>query len=312
MFLTENISNEYIKSRIHLWYIINNLGGIKRLGVSGGGVEKNNLFIKDVIYYDKYKFYFHISKETENTILIVISNNTNKFECATIRIDLKDKFSELIGIYGNETCAEPRLPVFGKGKILLKCILDLLKNKLKRLLGKYYVKINYIELSDNSKKHCTNTNKFFTMFMSDFYTLIEGVPWYYKFGFRHIDQIANIDIEKNKQIMDNIKVSDINSKDIIKNSIKNFKNKINIAKNISLEPNIKDIENYNFIKNYKKQLYVYLKERKNDLIKSVIKNLSQNLDGCKLIYCIHEELMKEIGLVSIKSKYPDNNYILSL
>jgi hypothetical protein len=93
MFLTENISNEYIKSRIHLWYIINNLGGIKRLGVSGGGVEKNNLFIKDVIYYDKYKFYFYISKETENTILIVISNNTNKFECATIRIDLKDKFS---------------------------------------------------------------------------------------------------------------------------------------------------------------------------------------------------------------------------
>jgi hypothetical protein len=62
----------------------------------------------------------------------------------------------------------------------------------------------------------------------------------------------------------------------------------------------------------KKELYNYFKHQSDELIKNCIRELSKKDDGCKLVYCIHSELMKDMKLVSLKIKYMEDNYILDV
>jgi hypothetical protein len=304
MFLIEKIYNKHIKNYVSTWYFRNNLINVRQKGVIGGGSD----VINEVIYFNRYKFYFNISKLSEDVILIVITNNDRKLECATLKIDITNHFAELTGIVGNKTCAEPMLPVFGKGNILMNCIIN--------YLGKnpYGIDIKYIELSDTSKKNCNN-DKDFSMYMSDFYTLIEGVPWYTRFGFKHISNIANLDIKRNREILLKLHVSDINIEEIINNSLNYFNERINRAKMELVEPDRQDIKNYKYLKVAKDVCIEMFQEKRDNLLRTCIKDIAENGDndeGCKLIYCIHKELMKAIGLVSIPLKNFKNEYRLFL
>jgi hypothetical protein len=307
MFLSEGIKNPHIKSYIEKWCVKNNLNEKK-----GGGLKKGEN--KITIKYDKYNFYFKIFINNSNDIYITVNNERYTSNCAIIEVFIDKHYATLEGIQGNVNCASPTLPIFGKGTILLNCIIDFIKNKLPEILNKK-IKIEYIKLDDTSKKNCDQGTKVFSMYMSDFYILIEGIPWYYKFGFRNEESLANRDIENNKIIMSSIKVNNIDIKQIIINSLKNLKNKIIEAKSNSLKPNEKNIQKYNFLKDYKNELFEFFNQRNDMLLKKCIRELSENGEndeGCKLIYCIHQELMNYIGLISIKSKYNNDEYLLEL
>ena len=302
-FLLKDIKNNKIKKQIKILYYLNNLRDKKSKIKKGGG--RVDTFIYTC---EKYNFKFRIVKSIDD-IFITILNQKYNYDCAFIVINIdqlsknnNETYAILNGIKGNIDCAVPQLPVFGKGSILLKCIIHFFKNKWKNLWKNNCIIIKYIQLSDNSKKYCeNNSDNTFMIYMSDFYTLIKGVPWYYKFGFIHNTMKANKDIEENKNKMDIMKGSDIDIKKIIINSLNNLD-----------KEDKKDILRYEILELHKEKLYNFFRHRQNELLKNSIEKICKNKVGCKLICCIYEEIMKEMNIISIKSKYKDDIYNLYL
>ena len=302
-FLLKDIKNNKIKKEIKILYYLNNLREKKSKIKKDGGIHTYNYTC------EIYNFKFRIVKSTDD-IFITILNQKYNYDCAFIVINIdqlcknnNETYALLNGIKGNIDCAVPQLPVFGKGSILLKCIINFFKNKWQNIWKNNCPIIKYIQLSDNSKKYCDNNdnNSVAIIYMSDFYTLIRGVPWYYKFGFIHNTSKANMDIEENNKKMEIIKGSDIDIKKIIINSLNNLDKK-----------DMKDMLRYEMLELHKKNLYKFFKDRQNELIKNIIEEICKKKVGCKLIYCIHEEIMKEMNIISIKSKYKDDTYNLYL
>ena len=170
--------------------------------------------------YKGYKFRIHIEKQDDITINI-LTHNVNPLFCGIIDINKKGKVAALINISSYKNCTIPDLINKG-GSIILNFIIGFLK------LNKNSLGINRIVLRDNSTKFCNKCPEQINMAMM--YTLLYGDTWYGKYGFRPYDTMQNKPYQphvdsynKNKNIIQNAKVIDVNLIKYFKDAVKLFK-----------------------------------------------------------------------------------------
>lgn len=231
--------------------------------------------------YKGYVFNLRVQylKDVEMDIYIESINTNEIINCALIMVNLINKSAILQSLNGNINCAEPKLPIIGKGTILM----DFIKNSItKKLLKRFNIK--YIDVDDNSKVYCNPNKKQFRFDYSKLYSLMSGMPWYYKFGFNNLDNEVNEDIKYNINIINQIKVNEINfDKLLILIYDDNIKNKIEY-----INKNIDKLRNY---------------FNSNLLLKNVIRKMFS--DDCELLYYIYNDIYRIIKLINIS----DNNTV---
>jgi hypothetical protein len=128
-------------------------------------------------------------------------------ECVYVIISKEDKTAEIHGIGSYSSCLQETNQ--SVGSTLLKLTLKLLK----KYQDKWQIKM--VILTDNSIKKCHKTDIKLSIMM----TLLTGDTWYGRYGFRPIkitgdtysfDELEGKKYEKNKKIINTIKISDIN------------------------------------------------------------------------------------------------------
>ncbi len=188
-------------------------------------------------------------------------------DCVFVIIDKTSGVAEIHGIGNYKSCIiDTNQSV---GSTLLKITLKMLR-KYKEKLG-----IKLIILTDNSVKRCHNVN----IKLPNMMTLLTGDTWYGRYGFRPITRSADsytIDktalsyYEKNKQIMSQVKITDID-----------------LIKYISLTKNDKLI----------KAVGQLVKLDPNMLIKDFLTNFIRDYDStCEMFYEFYEKLYGKLGL----------------
>ena len=203
----------------------------------------------------------YVFQKRENGNFVILFSMDNKHNCVIVSIDTELRVANIDGINGD-------VPYCVMGQEHIGS--DLLQITLK-MLKKYHdkLKIDVITLTDNSYKRC-GKNKITLSTMS---ILTSGDTWYGKHGFRPVEYDVEFNIicheyfnklyNKNKNIMNNIKLKDI---DLLKyfSKIKNFdKDQFEHVKCIITDnPDmlIKDflkkfLKNYNTTCNYFEQFY---------------------------------------------------------
>lgn len=188
-------------------------------------------------------------------------------DCVFVIIDRPSGVAEIHGIGNYKSClADTNTNI---GSTLLKITLKMLY-KYKEKLG-----IKLIVLTDNSIKYCKNKEIKLALML----TLLTGDTWYGKYGFRPVIRSSNsyaIDktdldhYEKNKQIMSQVKITDID-----------------LNKYISLTKNDKLM----------KAVVQLIKSNPNMLIKDFLTNFIRDYDStCELFYEFYEKLYVKLGL----------------
>jgi hypothetical protein len=143
----------------------------------------------------KYKIYiYEEAMDNKYHVLYII----NEVECISIIIDKKNHIAEVQCIGTGQTCMNEN-----EVNIKLKITLNML------LEYKETLNINKIILSDNTFKKCNNKK----IMLSTMSTLLTGDTWYGKYGFRPNEDFYITVYEKNKKIMNAIRLKDI---DLIK------------------------------------------------------------------------------------------------
>jgi hypothetical protein len=188
-------------------------------------------------------------------------------DCVFVIIDRTSGVGEIHGIGNYKSClVDTNQSV---GSTLLKITLKML-HKYKEKLG-----IKLILLTDNSVKKCKNKEIKLALML----TLLSGDTWYGKYGFRPVIRSAysytidktNLDYyEKNKQIMNQVKINDID-----------------LIKYISLTKNDKLI----------KAVVRLVKTNPNMLVKDFLTNFIRDYDStCEIFYEFYEKLFVGLGL----------------
>ena len=217
---------------------------------------------------DRHVYAIHNNDDDENTqecMLIFIAKDNNKMPFAYI---------ENISAYDNcYKCASMKTKT---GTFLLTFMLNLIKNKLK---DKY--KLKYIQLRDNSIYHCKLSDA--TIKFSAFYMLTRGDTWYGKYGFVPFDdEKLKADKEyaaiymKNKQIVNDIKVQQVNMLKLIYTAI----------------IKLKMTDKYT-----KKYISEIIEPNKNKSIKDFLYLFTKKLDKtCAIFSSFYEELMNDLHM----------------
>lgn len=177
--------------------------------------EKYNLLFQQfggagkklTVTHNDHKYIFEQTMDDDYYILF---SKDEKEECVMIVISKKEKTAEIHGIGNYRSCLLDTTE--NVGSTLFKITIKMIK-KYKDRFG-----IEMIILADNSVKKCNNNN----IKLSNMLTLLTGETWYGKYGFRPIEYSDNKYIidkhsselyEKNKHIIDTLKISDF---DLIK------------------------------------------------------------------------------------------------
>lgn len=238
----------------------------------GGGGNDFASKIKDklTVEYNNFKYIFEKSIIDDNHYVLTSKNND---DCVSIIIS-KNGYAEIHDIGNYRSCLQDTNEHIG---------LHLLKLTIK-MLKKYKdtFKIKMVTLTDNSIKSCSSDS----IYLSHMLVLLTGDTWYGKYGFRpinynnnnyKIDEISNEKYEKNKVIINKLKITDIN---LLKY--------ISLTKNDALIKVTKNIIN----------------EQSNMLLKDYLFNLLKDYDKtCKLFVTFYRELYDAIGLKEFY-KYP--------
>lgn len=246
----------------------------------GGGIEKTH-----ILEFNGYTFKVSVEKNDSDILINILTYKEQDPEsCANITIDKKSGIAILGNISYHEGCGKPiqrdhtiyrGIPENPTGSMILKFVLKFLKKNKKEL------KINRIVLTDNSYKICNKCND---IKLSNLNLLLYGDTWYGKYGFRPYDKNKNAPDEKgikkynkNKQIIQQTFVKDVNLIDYIKRGI--FKYKLyHIDSTILIEK---------------------IKEWKDRKLSDVLIILMKEYDKyCCLFEYIQEKIIKELNLVS--------------
>ena len=126
----------------------------------------------------------------------------DEFECSTVVIDTETKTAEIHNISNYKSC----LVTTNIGSTLLRITLKMIE----KYKDKFDVK--KIIITDNSIKKCGKKDIQFAPMM----ILLTGDTWYGKYGFRPIQKELLEMYEKNKEIMNTIKLKDINLMEYLK------------------------------------------------------------------------------------------------
>lgn len=236
------------KNKINFIKLFNNYqtGGGKDLSVSYN--DKKYIFIKSEDIDDHYVLF---SKDADECVYIIISQ--------------EDKTAEIHGIGSYSSCLQETNQ--NVGSTLLKITLKLLK----KYKEKFQIKM--VILTDNSVKKCHKVDIKLSIMM----TLLTGDTWYGKYGFKPIKITGNVysfdefevsKYKKNKNIMNTIKISDINLIKYIKKT------------------------NNSHIINATEQI---IKTSPNMLLKDFLSNLLKSYDKtCEYFSMFYEELYNKI------------------
>jgi hypothetical protein len=180
-------------------------------------------------------------------------------------LDYENKVAEIIDLRADSSCIKT------DEKVLLK-ILDVLIGICKS------AKMNKINLSDMSYHRCKDQKYSFKLEIANILT--DGKPYYYKYGFRYVNETNHKIVKKGKQIL----------KNLLTKNIKWSKFEKIIRKNVedtSLNDNINDI----LLKI--KELYDE-SINKNDNIKDFLKTIKY--EYCDIFSVIYQELYIKLGL----------------
>jgi len=232
------------------------------------------------IEYDNKIYKFKRNDIDKDTYYLYSLDNSDD-TCVTIMIDEKDKIAEIHSIStDNKYCLDDKLTNEKYGSNLLKLTLSMLK-KYKNKFG-----INLITLRDNSVKKCGK----YTISLPIMLTLLSGETWYGKYGFRPIERIS---YETTEWQLDKI-------------SLEKYKKNKDIIKNIKLENvNFKKIFNKaELSEDFIKETYKFIKENKSLLLKTYLSLLLKDFNkNCESFYKFYRILYDEIGLYLIDNKY---------
>jgi hypothetical protein len=190
------------------------------------------------VSYKNNKYIFNESIIDENHYIL---STKNEEECVNVIISKEEKVAEIHGLKSYKSCLVDTNQNVGS---------ELMKLTLK-LLNKYKDKFNIdiIVLTDNSVKNCNGEN----IKLSIMYSLMNGDTWYGKYNFRpikvennfyKIDDYQNELYEKNKVIMRNIKISNINLIDYVK--LSNNEKLINATQKLIQEKPLMFLKDYIF------------------------------------------------------------------
>jgi hypothetical protein len=179
---------------------------LDNISIIDQNVEGNKLNIN----FNNHNYKFEESNINANHYILYSKEDDN---CVIVIISKKDNTAEIHGIGNYKTCLyESNQNV---GSILLKLTIKMLK----KYKNKFNIKM--IILADNSLKQCGKNNIKLSLML----TLITGDTWYGKYGFRPIDyqndeyiiDKFNTELyEKNKKIINKLKISDIDLLKFIK------------------------------------------------------------------------------------------------
>jgi hypothetical protein len=239
-----------------------------------GGAKYNISYNDDIYTFEKINY---------DNIYVLYSFDKLNNDCITITVDEENNVANINNINGDiKNCVTSNNKV---GTTLLLISIKFLKKYSKKL------NINLIMLTDNSYKKCGNKN-ISLMLLS---TLTTGDTWYGKYGFvpiyydgnKYLPNKQNIDIyNKNKELMENIKVNDVNK--ILLNyfeKLDNFsKEQYTIIKKIikdKPEMLLKDFLK-KFLKNYDK-MCIYFEQFYTDLYYKIGLQNTTNLFGLFLV-----------------------------
>lgn len=184
--LSRRIKNKITRNKYNL--LFQQIGGGKKLSVT----------------YNDHKYIYEQVMDDDYYILF---SKDEKEECVMIIISKEEKTAEIHGIGNYRSCFMDTNE--NVGSTLLKITIKMIK-KYKDRFG-----IEMIILADNSLKKCHDKN----IQLGNMLTLLTGDTWYGKYGFRPIEYSDNKYIidehhnklyEKNKHIIDNIKIGDFN------------------------------------------------------------------------------------------------------
>ena len=246
----------------------------------GGGIEKTH-----TVEINGYTFKVSVEKN-DNDILIKILTykESNPESCANISVDQKSGIAILGNISYHEGCGKPiqlghtiyrGMPENPTGSMILKFILKFLKKNKKAL------NINRIVLTDNSYKICKRCND---IKLSNLNLLLYGDTWYGKYGFRPYDNNKNAQdkkgikkYNKNKQIIKQTLVKDVNLIDYIKRGI--FKYKLYHIDSTILIEKIKEWQDHKL----------------SDVLIALMKEYDKY---CCLFEYIQEKLINELNILS--------------
>lgn len=239
-----------------------------------GGSKDHPVTLK--VKYEDHIYEFKRSDEHKETYILYAIDNKNQ-SCVAINIDTKIHIANIYEITSDQAkCIPFNVRI---GSVLLMITIKMIK--------KYHDKlgIKYLTVTDNSFKRCGSDTLIDLMQMS---ILCSGDTWYGKYGFRPIenigdkvksDHVENSKYQKNKYIMEKIKISDIN--------LQKYFRKLK-----------KENEKYYQIINK------IINKKPNMLLKDFLKLFLQDFDiNCKIFASFYKQLFKDIGLELTKSYY---------
>ncbi len=154
-----------------------------------------------------------------------------------------------------------------------------------------------IELTDGSTYSCTNSMFKKSYNIPRIHTLCYLEPWYYKHGFRYVQDENNLNVENNKIILNDLKTSDLKF-DILMNII--YSKLI-----LELFDSIKSIDLLNMLKNIQS---IYSDKYKENICE-FFKQLTYS--HCDIMAMIDENIFKSLGL-KLSEAESDNLMILKL
>jgi hypothetical protein len=202
------------------------------------------------------KIYIYEQTMDENYYVLFSKNND---ECVSVIIDKKNNIADIHGIGNYNSCLDNINT--NVGSILLQITIKMIK----KYKDKY--KIKQIILTDNSIKQCHNKQ----IKLAIMITLLTGHTWYGKSGFRPFDKSLIQRYENNINIMNNIKLKDIN---LIK-----YLKKTSLPKDIIEESKI------------------YIKNHLSMLLKDYLTKFIKQYDNtCLFFYDFYEDLFMDIKL----------------
>jgi hypothetical protein len=265
----------------------------------------NNPIFKKIILkkYKSIMYYLKLNVQTGGTPTIKTLYNNETFgwykiedniwilsdeddkDCISITID-KESNEAYINNINADTVRCGQTIINNQGSHLIKLVLQFL-NENKILLN-----INKILLKDNASKICKN-NK--SIILRIFLTLLTGETWYTKYGFRPIDEKYKKDYRYNRDVMNSVKLNDIDFIFIL-NKILKYKNK----NMISNDQSDYFINVYNQLKNNDPLV--------KDLLFVIFRKDNYNF-MCSVFELIYDKL---ILLLKLKSKYLNEGIIYEL
>jgi hypothetical protein len=207
-----------------------------------------------------------------------ILNPKNNTTCAFLVINKEKKKAYISMIYGDNGCVYETSKEYEIktriGTLLLQSIIELCKHK----------KIKEIYLNDESTYYCNKLEKEYKISLFKARTLIEGTPWYYKFGFR-----CNSDIEHDMILFNQELHSYLLTKDLLQLQI-DFMELINIVLSDKYKFDNLSIES-------KKIMYEEIIKLFNDYQDKSFGSFCKVLNEryCELFYYIYNNLFEKLG-----------------